>query len=142
MISVPISQLSGMNRTCSIGQIAYMDFTIKEAKIRFDVTITTLNITKQYWTHISNANRVNEQGIMITKELTDLSFVEPEILEEGQTIEQLKQDHYDAIFTASIPEFDFWWENAKLVNLEESLKAGILLLDSHGFYNPKQSENG
>ena len=136
MIKTQISKLNGLARTCSIGQIAYMDFEIKEAKIRFDVTITDLNITKSFWSHISNANRVTEDGIMITRSFTDSTFVEPEQLEEGQTIEQLKSDHYQAVFESGIPEFDFWWESAKKVNLEEALKQGILLLDSFNFFNP------
>jgi hypothetical protein len=116
-----------------------MDFSakIKEAKIRFDVTIPSLGITREYWSHISNANRVTKEGIMITREFTDQSFKEPEELKEGETIEQLKEDHYQAIFQAGIPEFEFWWESAKAVNLEEALKQGILLLDSHNFFNPK-----
>jgi hypothetical protein len=114
-----------------------MDFTIKEAKIRFDVTLTSLNITKQYWSHISNANRVTKEGIMITKEFTDQSFKEPKELKDGETIEQLKENHYQAIFKEGIPEFDFWWESAKAVNLEEALKGGIKLLDQHKFFDPE-----
>ncbi len=134
LISEPISQLNGLARTCSIWQIAYMDFKIKEAKIRFDVTITDLNITKSFWSHISNANRVTEYGTMITRAYTDSTFVEPEQLEEGQTIEQLKDQHYQTVLESGIPEFDFWWESAKKVNLEEALKQGILLLDSFKFF--------
>lgn len=136
MITTQISTLNGLNRTCSIGQVAYIDFDIKEAKIRFDVTITDLNITKSFWSHISNANRVTEHGVMITRSFTDSTFVEPEQLEEGQTIEQLKDQHYQSILESGIPEFDFWWESAKKVNLEEALKQGILLLDSFNFFNP------
>ena len=136
MITTQISTLNGLNRTCSIGQIAYMDFTIQEAKIRFDVTITDLNITKSFWSHISNTNRVTEDGTMITRAYTDSAFVEPEELEDGQDIEQLKDQHYQTILESGIPEFDFWWESAKKVNLEEALKQGILLLDSFNFFNP------
>lgn len=135
MITIQISTLNGLARTCSIGQVAYIDFDIKEAKIRFDVTITDLNITKSFWSHISNANRVTEHGVMITRIYTDSTFVEPEQLEEWQDIEQLKADHYQAVFESGIPEFDFWWESAKKVNLEEALKKGILLLDHLGFFN-------
>lgn len=135
MITTQISPLNGLNRTCSIGQVAYIDFDIKEAKIRFDVTITDLNITKSFWSHISNANKVTEHGLMITKSFTDSTFVEPEQLEEGQSIEQLKDQHYQSILESGIPEFDFWWESAKNVNLEDALKKGILLLDHLGFFN-------
>lgn len=135
MITTQISPLNGLARTCSIGQVAYIDFEIKEAKIRFDVTITDLNITKSFWSHISNANKVTEHGLMITKSFTDSTFVEPEQLEEGQSIEQLKDQHYQSILESGIPEFDFWWESSKQVNLEDALKKGILLLDHLGFFN-------
>lgn len=129
-IQQQISKLNGLTRVCSIGQIAYMDFDIEEAKIRFDVTITSLGITQSQWSVISNSNRVTEQGVMITREFTDSTFEEPEELEEGQTIEQLKEEHYQEYYNNGIPEFTFWWESAKEQNLEEALKEGILLLDS------------
>lgn len=135
MITQPISQLKGLDRVCSIGQIAYLDFDIQEAKIRFDVTITDLNIKKSYWSHINNGNKVTAQGVMITKEYADSTFVEPEKLQEDQTIEQLKEQHYQDLMATGIPEFTFWWELSKQVKLEESLHQGIALLDSFNFFN-------
>jgi hypothetical protein len=135
MIQQKISQLKGLDRVCSVGQIAYMDFNLREAKIRFDVLITELNISKTFWSVLSNKNRVTEKGMMITKETADATFVAPEKLEKDQTLDQLKEDHYNEMFAKGIPEFDFWWQSAKYLNLEESLKQGILLLDSHNFFN-------
>lgn len=135
MIQQKISQLKGLDRVCSVGQIAYMDFNLREAKIRFDVLITELNISKPFWSVLSNKNRVTDKGIMITKEIADATFVAPEKLDEGQTLDQLKEDHYNEMFAKGVPEFDFWWQSAKYLNLEESLKQGILLLDSHNFFN-------
>ena len=126
MITTQISPLNGLARTCSIGQIAYMDFEIKEAKIRFDVTITDLNITKSFWSHISNANKVTEAGVMITRSFTDSTFVEPEQLEEGQDIEQLKDQHYQAVLESGIPEFDFWMQ---LINSENLILQGITMME-------------
>ena len=67
-IKQQISKINGLDRVVSIGQIAYMDFDIEEAKIRFDVTIPSLGITQSVWTVISNSNKVTEQGLMITRD--------------------------------------------------------------------------
>lgn len=155
MITTPISPLNGLARTCSIGQIAYMDFKIKEAKIRFDVTITDLNITKSFWSHISNANRVTEAGVMVTREYAESIFV-PQITREAVEVElgaspevdealakKVSEEFdlfYQELLEEAITEFDFWWAYANQATLEVSLIEGIKLLDSFGFFNPKQAD--
>lgn len=52
-------------------------------------------------TPIDNANRVTEQGILITRE-----FIASQ-LPEGFTDEELEQAHQSS-FDSGLPEFDFW----------------------------------
>ena len=137
-IKQQISKLNGLDRTCSIGQIAYMDFDIEEAKIRFDVTIPSLGITQSIWTVISNSNKVTEQGLMITRDYVKslypkdnkiLTSNPPKEKETKEEYEARIDEHYQSELEKGIPEFTFWWESSKKVNLEEALKQGILLLD-------------
>ena len=124
-------KLPTFNRYVTPLMIAYLDFVNNEAKIQFKVTHEDeegedLGISKEVWTTLSNANKVTDQGQMITNEAFPI--------EEGESEEDY-QIRFDALLSNGHPEFTFWWENAKQKNIEQAIEEGILLLDQFEYFN-------
>lgn len=135
IISNPISDLNGLKRVCFVAQIAYMDFTINEAKIKYLVDIPEIGITKEYWAHISDAKTVDSSGKLITKEYTDSKFVAPEPMPVDTTEEQLKEEYYQSELAKGTPQFTFWWTVANQLSLNDALIESIKMLDEEGFFS-------
>lgn len=141
MITQQISPnpITGLNRVVQVAQVAYMDWEIKEAQIKFkiihlkdDQEITALGFTSYKTTHINNSNRVTEQGVMITKDyVASIS----KLKKDSETYEQDLEAEYQKELEKGIPEFDMWMSMSMQLNLEEALKQGITLLDSFKFFD-------
>lgn len=78
-------------------------------------------------TPIDNANKVTEQGILITRE-----FISSQ-LPEGYTKEELEQA-YQLALESGYPEFDFW---INLVNWKNLITDAGLMLEQFKRYNRK-----
>lgn len=135
--------------------IEYLSHTLKEARIVWKVFLVDsegkniehpdLYQGRRVNSPISNSNKVNQQGIMITKEYTDSIFVIPsddelvQLANEGetteQTIERLKQEFYLVELENSTPEFDFYWGALFTYKLPEVLVQSVTILDSLGRFD-------
>ena len=133
---VPISDHPVLNkkRAIRLKQITYIDFDIFEAQVTWEELFTDENgepiidetVAKRSITsHISNANKVNEQGIVIDSE----NF--PKLEEENEEdysarIEEMKEN--------GIPEFDFY---IGAVLNTQAIGQAIQVLDSLNRFNRK-----
>jgi trehalose/maltose hydrolase-like predicted phosphorylase len=128
-ITISKNAITDLPREVQCIRIEFLDFQKKEAKILFECShknITAKSFTFQKWVIISNTNTVTDQGQNINR----TQF--PQLPDESDADYQIR---YDNLLANGNPEFDFWWENAKIVNLEEAIKNGILLLDSLNFFD-------
>jgi hypothetical protein len=89
---------------------------------------------------IENSNKVDQNGIMITREYTDTLFQAPseeELIQLSfenetveQTVERLKEEFYQDSLSKGFPEFDFYWSALFQFKLPEVLGQSIPVLDS------------
>jgi len=127
--------ITGQRRGIKLKQIAYIDFEIMEARIYWqelvfdarDEPIKSNLIPKRIIeTHLSNTNKVNDQGITITEEY--IKSVNPIL--EGETEEAYKERIEGLLKTALETgnlEFDFYV--GAILNLQKIGQA-VNLLDS------------
>ena len=126
-----ITQISNhpvLNKTRAIRlkQISYIDFDIKEAQVIWEELftdekgnpITDKTVAKRkIVSHISNSNKVTDQGIVIDKANI------PQLEEESDEDYQIR---FDNLLQNGHPEFDFYVFN--VINME-AIGQAILLLD-------------
>jgi len=124
----PISNHPVLNKTRAIRlkQISYIDFDIKEAQVIWEELFTDEKgepiidktvAKRKIVSHISNSNKVTDQGIVIDKENV------PQLEEES---DEDYQKRIDEMLEKGHPEFDFYVSN--ILNMA-SIGQAILLLD-------------
>lgn len=119
--------LTGLNQEVVIAQIAYMDFDIKETKVKFRIyqldkegnRINAPMTTHEVWEVFTNSNILTHEGITINE--TNFPIGEEESQDDYQVrLQEMKE--------TGIGEFDFWV--APLVPiLSQALDKGKNLLD-------------
>lgn len=126
-IQISDNPVLGIPRFVQVLKIEYLDFTLGEAKIlfRLEQGVNT-GINKEIWVIISDKNRVTNNGVVVS--YANIPRLENET-EEDYIV------RYNQIKADSHPEFTFWWENGKNINLEQALNSGILLLDNLNYFD-------
>ena len=119
--------LTGLNQEVMIAQIAYMDWDIKEAKVKFRIhqldkdgnRINAPMMSYEVWETLTNTDILNDQGVAIN----DKNF--PKL--EDETDEQY-QARLQELKANGIGEFDFWVSPLVPV-LSAALESGKHLLN-------------
>ena len=127
IVSIDPNPLTGKPQVMKIAQIAFMDWDIKEAKVKFRVyqldqngeRLTGPFSSHELWTDLSNARILNDEGKVISEQ----NFPKQE--------EESEEDYSTrmaALRASGIGQFDFWI--APLVPiLNEALERGKNMLD-------------
>jgi len=134
--------ITGQSRGIRIKQITYVDFDIEEAKVTWEEVLLDENDEpifhetvpmRQIVSHISNSNKVTEQGILI-----DRAFIESTNPQEENETDEEYSKRIDEILTLAlengIPEFDFYV--GAILNMD-AIEQGILLLDNFKRFDRK-----
>lgn len=129
--------------------IDYLSRTLKEARIIWKVFLVDkegLEIVhpdlfqgRRVESPMSNSNKVDRNGIMITKDYTDSIFKMPSeeeiksIIKEDESlddlIDRLKSEFYQKYLEEGYPEFDFYWGALFQYKLPEVLAQSVPVLD-------------
>lgn len=128
--SIDPNPITGLDQEVVIAQIAYMDFDISEAKVKFriyqldkdGVRIKAPMTTYEVWEHLTNANTLNEQG----RTINEINFPQ---LEDESTEDY--QARLAEMKSKGIGEFDFWVSPLVPI-LSGALENGKHLLDLGG----------
>jgi len=127
--------ITGQRRAIKLKQIAYIDFDIKEARIYWEEMVldegdkpilSNLIPTRVVTSVLSNSNKVNAEGITITKEWIESNNP----IGVDETEEDYKERIEGLLNTAletGNPEFDFYV--SEILNLQKIGQA-VTLLDS------------
>ena len=127
--------ITGQRRAIRLKQIAYIDFDVMEAKIffeelvldAFDKAIKSNLIPKRIITiHLSDNNKVNDQGITITREYIEVSNPKNEDETDEDYTSRIDTLLEEALQSGN-PECSFYVTN--ILNLQK-IEQAVQLLDS------------
>ena len=101
------NQITGLPQEVEVAQIAYMDFDIQEAKIKFRVyaldqdgnRIESNTTTYEFWENFSNSNILTQEGLIIN---------ETNFPKEDEESDEDYQNRLEEMRSTGIPEFNFW----------------------------------
>lgn len=118
-------------RFVDVLRIEYLDFVKGEAKILFRVSHRSefnvdVGLTREIWVTVSDENKVTPEGVVV-------SWSTIPQLEDEETLDY--EARFAGILENGLPEFSYWWEGGKQMNLENALRNGILLLDNLKFFD-------
>jgi len=135
IITIKNHPITGLKRAIEFEGVEYLSYSLSEAQLvwyeRFldnDGNLIDSNIipVRRIVSHISNANKVTPQGVMISRE--NSIFVNP--IKEGESEEDYNI-RINAILeeqeSTEIPEFDFWMN---VVNWGAIVTQAATLLES------------
>lgn len=138
-VNISPNPFTGLGREVEIAQIAFLDWDIAEAQVKFRINhlrdgevIQGAGSSYEKVIHISNANKVTEQGVTITKDYVhSISTLD----KDSETYEQDLEAEYQKAFEKGTPEFDMWISMAMQLTLEGALIQGVKLLDSFKYFD-------